>query len=197
MMATYATREELDARVRVLEGEVEGEKMVTRHILEQTHHNSNDLASLKTDMALVRAVLTSHSARLNVLTQDVGLLRQDMEVVRRDVSEMRRDMSEMRRDMGQLRQEMQQDTEQLRQEMRRGMGNLHQEMGEMRADIAAIRAAVAPPDSAAMIENDRRRYEAADQQFMSSASGLPVDRMSSAADPSPTPRFHFAGMRSH
>ncbi len=161
MMATYATREEFDARVRVLEGEVEGEKMVTRHILEQTHHNSNDLASLKTDMALVRAVLTSHSARLNVLTQDVGLLRQDMEVVRRDVSEMRRDMGqlhqkmgEMRQGMGQLHQEMggmRQGMGQLHQEMgemRQGMGQLHQEMGGMRADIAAIRAALAPSTSA-------------------------------------------------
>jgi uncharacterized protein YoxC len=42
------TREEFEARVGVLEREVEGEKMVTRHILEQTRRNSDDLAVIKT-----------------------------------------------------------------------------------------------------------------------------------------------------
>ena len=42
------TREEFEARVGVLEHEVEGEKMVTRHILEQTRRNSDDLAAIKT-----------------------------------------------------------------------------------------------------------------------------------------------------
>src|SRR5262245_48798959 len=42
------TREEFEARVGVLEREVEGEKMVTRHILEQTRRNSDDLAAIKT-----------------------------------------------------------------------------------------------------------------------------------------------------
>src|SRR5437588_9921999 len=37
-----------ETRVDVLEREVEGEKMVTRHILEQTRHNSDDLAAIKT-----------------------------------------------------------------------------------------------------------------------------------------------------
>jgi uncharacterized protein YoxC len=47
-MAEYVTREEFEARVGVLEREVEGEKMVTRHILEQTRRNSDDLAAIKT-----------------------------------------------------------------------------------------------------------------------------------------------------
>jgi seryl-tRNA synthetase len=42
MMPAYLTREEF----KVLESEVEGEKLVTRHILEQTRCNSNDLATL-------------------------------------------------------------------------------------------------------------------------------------------------------
>jgi uncharacterized protein YoxC len=41
-------REEFETRVGVLEREVEGEKMVTRHILEQTRRNSDDLAAIKT-----------------------------------------------------------------------------------------------------------------------------------------------------
>ena len=38
----------LETRVDVLEREVEGEKMVARHILEQTRHNNDDLAAIKT-----------------------------------------------------------------------------------------------------------------------------------------------------
>lgn len=47
-MPSDVTREEFEARVGVLEREVEGEKMVTRHILEQTRHNGDDLAAIKT-----------------------------------------------------------------------------------------------------------------------------------------------------
>src|SRR5437764_11970028 len=47
-MAADVTREEFEARVGVLEREVEGEKMVTRHILEQTRRNGDDLASIRT-----------------------------------------------------------------------------------------------------------------------------------------------------
>ena len=44
------TREEFESRVSVLEREVDGEKMVTRHILEQTRRNSDDLAAIKSRM---------------------------------------------------------------------------------------------------------------------------------------------------
>ncbi len=48
-MADPVTREEFDELV----DEVRGEKVVTRHILEQTRRNSDDLAVLKTRMARV------------------------------------------------------------------------------------------------------------------------------------------------
>ena len=47
-MPSDVTRDEFEARVGVLEQEVEGEKLVTRHILEQTRRNSDDLAAIKT-----------------------------------------------------------------------------------------------------------------------------------------------------
>jgi uncharacterized protein YoxC len=50
-MASDVTRGEFDhlrERADVLEREVDGEKMVTRHILEQTRRNSDDLAAIKT-----------------------------------------------------------------------------------------------------------------------------------------------------
>jgi hypothetical protein len=46
-MRAYVTREEFEARMSVLEQEVEGEKLVTRHILEQTRCNGDDLATIK------------------------------------------------------------------------------------------------------------------------------------------------------
>jgi hypothetical protein len=134
--------------MRVLEGEVEGEKLVTRHILEQTQRNGDDLGALKArvdhlsiDVALVRGAVTGHTALLNVLVQDVGQLRQETGGMRRDMGQLRQ---EMQRDMGQLRQEMQHDIGELRQEIRHDMGELRHEMGTMRADIAAIRTALAP-----------------------------------------------------
>jgi hypothetical protein len=41
-MPTYVTREEFEARAGVLEREIEGEKLVIRHILEQTRRNGGD-----------------------------------------------------------------------------------------------------------------------------------------------------------
>ena len=48
---------EFAVRVGVLEGQVEGEKLVTRPILEQTRQNGDDLASVKTRMGRVEARL--------------------------------------------------------------------------------------------------------------------------------------------
>ncbi len=52
-MAESVTRDEfaqLAVRVDIVEREVEGEKLVTRHILDQTRHNGDDLAAIKTRM---------------------------------------------------------------------------------------------------------------------------------------------------
>jgi DNA anti-recombination protein RmuC len=49
-MPSDVTREEFESRIGVLEHEVEGEKMVTRHILEQARRNSDDLAAIKSRM---------------------------------------------------------------------------------------------------------------------------------------------------
>jgi len=51
-----ASRDEfgnLATRVDILEQEVEGEKMVTRHIFEQARHNGDDLAEVKTRLERV------------------------------------------------------------------------------------------------------------------------------------------------
>jgi hypothetical protein len=69
--------------------EVEGEKVVTRHIFEQSRRNGDGLAAVKSELeaiksrldhhdgefALLKSVLTTHTALLNVLVQDVGMIR--------------------------------------------------------------------------------------------------------------------------
>ena len=78
-MAADVTREEFEARVGVLEREVEGEKIVTRHILEQTRHNGDDLAAIKTRMDRVEQ-------KVDGLSRDVVGLRGDVVSLRGTVS---------------------------------------------------------------------------------------------------------------
>ena len=103
----YVARDGFERRTRVLEGEVEGEKVVTRHILEQTRRNSDDVIALGTelrselgilkaradhaadDMATVKATLATHTVLLKVLTQDVGLLRTQLTAQAQDVRKIR------------------------------------------------------------------------------------------------------------
>jgi tetrahydromethanopterin S-methyltransferase subunit G len=59
-MAANVTRDEfqhLENRVSVVEQEVEGEKLVTRHILEQTRRNGDDLAAIKSRLGGVEQKL--------------------------------------------------------------------------------------------------------------------------------------------
>ncbi len=154
-MSTHVTREEFERRMRVLEGEVEGEKLVTRHILEQTQRNGDDLGVLKTDVrrlsgetALIKGVVTHQSGLLNVLTQDVGLMRQEMNDIRRDIGGVHQEMNDIRRDIGGMHQEMndvRRDVGGLRQEMQTSLNGVTQRMEELERNVvAAIRAALAP-----------------------------------------------------
>jgi len=102
-MNNYVTREEFEAFKRGITafreetaGEVEGEKTVTRHVLEQSMRNGDVLLALRSEVGFVRtdlsaltsrvdhiasnvvlanAALNSHGTRLNVLTQDVREIR--------------------------------------------------------------------------------------------------------------------------
>jgi len=80
-MATDVTREEfyhLKTRVDVVEREVEGEKTVTRHILEQTRRNGDDLAAVKSR-------LDRHDQRFDNLEHEVRGLRTDLHGLRSDL----------------------------------------------------------------------------------------------------------------
>lgn len=77
-MAGDVTRQEFDARVGVLEREVEGEKVVTRHILEQTRRNGDDLAAIKT--------------RLDRVERKVDGLEQEVQSVKVTLNHLVRDL---------------------------------------------------------------------------------------------------------
>ena len=73
-MTIDVTREAFEARVGVLEREVEGEKVVTRYILEQTRRNGDDLAVVK--------------ARLDRLEQKVDGLERKVDGLDRKVDDL-------------------------------------------------------------------------------------------------------------
>jgi hypothetical protein len=66
-MPAYVRREEFEARMSVLEHEVEGEKLVTRHILEQTRRNGDDLATVNSRLDRVEQRLDRVEHKLDGL----------------------------------------------------------------------------------------------------------------------------------
>src|SRR5262245_19802118 len=85
-MPTDVTRDEFDhlkARVDTVEREVEGEKIVTRHILEQTRHNSDDLAAIKSR-------LDRHDQRFDALERKFDGLERKFDGLERKVDGLER-----------------------------------------------------------------------------------------------------------
>ena len=76
---------QIAVRVDVLEREVEGEKMVTRHILDQTRRNSDDLAGIKSR-------LNRFDQRFDSLEQRVDCLDRKVEGLDLKVSHLTRDL---------------------------------------------------------------------------------------------------------
>jgi hypothetical protein len=84
-MSEQVTRGEfaqLAVRVDVLEREVEGEKMVTRHILDQTRRNSDDLAAIKSRLDRFEH---RFEQRVDVLERKVDGLTRDLPTIVADV----------------------------------------------------------------------------------------------------------------
>jgi tetrahydromethanopterin S-methyltransferase subunit G len=77
-MTVDVTRAEFEARADVLEREVEGEKLVTRYILEQTRRNGDDLAAVKSRLHRVEGRLDGVETRLDRVEQKVDALRRDL-----------------------------------------------------------------------------------------------------------------------
>jgi hypothetical protein len=87
-MATDVTRAEFDhlkARVDVVEREVDGEKTVTRHILEQTRRNGDDLAAVKSRLDRVDQRFDDVEGRLGGLEREMNSFRKELPKIVGDV----------------------------------------------------------------------------------------------------------------
>jgi len=95
-MAMDITREEFDhlkARVDVVEREVEGEKTVTRHVLEQTRRNGDDLAAVKSRLDRHDQRFDNLERRFDNLERQVDSLRKEIPTI---VGEVMRDVLQER-----------------------------------------------------------------------------------------------------
>jgi hypothetical protein len=87
-MTADVTREEFDhlkARVDVVEREVDGEKTVTRHVLEQTRRNGDDLAAVKSRLDRHDQRFDNLERRFDGLERQVDALRKDLPSIVGDV----------------------------------------------------------------------------------------------------------------
>jgi chromosome segregation ATPase len=70
--------EALERPVAALEQEVEGEKVVSRYILDQTRRNGDDLAAIRSRLDRIEARLDRHDARFDRLEAELRSLRSDL-----------------------------------------------------------------------------------------------------------------------
>jgi hypothetical protein len=68
---------QLETRVAIVEREVDGEKLVTRHILEQTRHNGDDLAAILGRLDRIEQRL--NGVDLATLVKTVGSLERKLD----------------------------------------------------------------------------------------------------------------------
>ncbi|NNM72172.1 hypothetical protein [Enterovirga aerilata] len=78
----------LERRVTTLEQEPEGGKLVTRHILEQTRRNGDDIAAIRTQLARMEARQDRTDAEIRAIRSDVAGLKNDMESLRSELPGM-------------------------------------------------------------------------------------------------------------
>jgi uncharacterized protein YoxC len=79
-MPADVTREEFQA----LEQEVEGEKLVTRHILEQTRRNGDDIATVKTRLSRVEEKVDGIDGKVDGLDRKLDALARSIPGIVRD-----------------------------------------------------------------------------------------------------------------
>jgi chromosome segregation ATPase len=139
-------------RLRELESEVAGEKLVTRHVLEQNRRNIDNLLALRADIGTVKldlgtvtaridylagdvaqihAAVVGHTTVLNVLMQDVGLLRTAQNALAHDVGAMRTTMNEHTQAIGAIRTTLNEHSQEI--------GAIRTTINEHAQEIRAIR----------------------------------------------------------
>ncbi len=85
----------------VLEREVEGEKLVTRHILEQTRRNADDLAAIKTKLEHVEGKIDGVDRKVDELDRKIDQLDRKIADLVKSLPKMVADvMRDVRRERG-------------------------------------------------------------------------------------------------
>ncbi len=129
--------EELERRVRELASDAEGEKMVTRHVLDQCRRNGAEIAA-------VRVELQTIGLRIDNLTGDVTEARaalNRLNIISQDVTALRGETIAIRRDMNAMREEIRRDVDTMREEIRRDVDTMREEAAARHNELlAAIRA---------------------------------------------------------
>lgn len=82
----------LENRLTVLEQEVAGEKLVTRHILEQTRKNSADLTEIEADMRALKTDVSGLKADGRHLKADMAELRGEVGAIKAELRSLRHDL---------------------------------------------------------------------------------------------------------
>ena len=77
--------EALERRIAALEQEVEGEKVVSRYILEQTRRNGDDLAAMRSRLDRIESRLDRHDVRFDRLEAELQTLRMELRSLRSDL----------------------------------------------------------------------------------------------------------------
>jgi seryl-tRNA synthetase len=92
-MPTEVTRAEFDEIAQ----EVQGEKVVTRYILEQTRRNGDDLAALKTRVGRIEVKVDDLDRKVDRLDKKVDALAKDLpDIVRDTMREVLRERDQKR-----------------------------------------------------------------------------------------------------
>ena len=94
-MTDTVTREEFkqrEGRVQVIEREADGEKRVTRYILDQVRHNADDLAVIKTRLDRMETDISHVKTDVGQLKTDVAHLKTDVGLSRAEVRTLRAEL---------------------------------------------------------------------------------------------------------
>jgi chromosome segregation ATPase len=138
-----ATIEELDRRVQYVESEIEGEKLVTRRVLEQSVRNGDQLGALRSEVVTARVDIQALTSRMDHIAgevvQNTAALRNHgtlLTMLQQDAAALRSDATELRN--GQEAINVRLDHVDTR------LDRMESNIGRMESNIAAILAAVTP-----------------------------------------------------
>ena len=104
-MPSDVTRDEFEhwtKRVDVVEGEIEGEKKVTRHILAETRHNTGLLANVLVRLGGLETRAGGVEKRLESVEIEMKSMRTEMKGMRNDITSTRTDLVNLDRKVDRL-----------------------------------------------------------------------------------------------